>query len=53
MGKGSDIPMLVLLIGSIGGMMAFGIIGLFVGSVILAISYQVFVAIGKRQELDE
>jgi len=53
MGKGSDIPMLVLLIGSIGGMMAFGIIGLFVGSVILAISYQVFMAIGKRQELEE
>lgn len=51
MGKGSDIPMLVLLIGSIGGMMAFGIIGLFVGSVVLAITYQVFVAIGKRQEV--
>ena len=50
MGKGSDIPMLVILIGSIGGMMAFGIIGLFVGSVVLAITYQVFIAIGNRQE---
>jgi predicted PurR-regulated permease PerM len=50
MGKGSDIPMLVILIGSIGGMMAFGIIGLFVGSVVLAITYEVFVAIGKKQE---
>ncbi len=49
MGKGSDIPMLVILIGSLGGMMAFGIIGLFVGSVVLAISYEVFISIGKRQ----
>jgi predicted PurR-regulated permease PerM len=53
MGKGSDIPMLVILIGSLGGMMAFGIIGLFVGSVALAITYQVFVAIGKKQSESE
>ena len=50
MGKGSDLPMLVILIGALGGMVAFGIIGLFVGAVALAISYEVFVAIGNQQK---
>jgi predicted PurR-regulated permease PerM len=36
--------MLVILLGAIGGMIAFGIIGLFVGAVMLAIAYQLFVA---------
>lgn len=47
MGRGVDIPMLVILLGSIGGMVAFGIIGLFVGAVILAITYKVMLAWGK------
>ena len=34
----------MLLIGAIGGMMAFGILGLFVGAVVLAVGYQVFKA---------
>ena len=41
-GRGSEIPMLVLLIGSIGGMLAFGIVGLFIGSVVLAIFYKIY-----------
>ena len=44
MGRGVDIPMLVILIGAIGGMMLFGIIGLFVGAVVLAIMYTEFMA---------
>ncbi|MEA3469190.1 MAG: AI-2E family transporter [Thermodesulfobacteriota bacterium] len=44
MGRGSDIPMLVILIGALGGMMLFGIIGLFVGAVVLAIMYTLFMA---------
>jgi predicted PurR-regulated permease PerM len=44
MGRGVDVPMLVILIGAIGGMMAFGIIGLFVGAVVLAVGYQLFLA---------
>jgi predicted PurR-regulated permease PerM len=44
MGRGVDVPMLVILIGAIGGMMAFGIIGLFVGAVVLAVGYQLFIA---------
>jgi predicted PurR-regulated permease PerM len=42
LGRGVDVPMLVILLGAIGGMMAFGILGLFVGAVILALAYKVF-----------
>ncbi len=44
MGRGVDIPMLVILLGALGGMMLFGIIGLFVGAVVLAIMYTLFMA---------
>jgi len=44
LGRGVDTPMLVILIGAIGGAMAMGIIGLFLGAVILALSYELFVA---------
>ena len=36
--------MLVILIGAIGGMMLSGIIGLFIGAVVLALSYQLFIS---------
>jgi len=42
MGRGVDIPMLVILIGAIGGMMLMGMIGLFVGAVIFALFYKLF-----------
>jgi len=42
MGRGLDIPMPVILIGAIGGMIATGIIGLFVGAVVLSIWYKLF-----------
>ncbi|MGB1003994.1 MAG: AI-2E family transporter [Salibacteraceae bacterium] len=48
MGRGVEVPMLVILLGSIGGMMAFGIIGLFIGSVVLAITYKIMTALGSR-----
>ena len=44
MGRGVDIPMLVILLGALGGMMLSGIIGLFVGAVVLAIMYTLFMA---------
>lgn len=44
LGRGVNVPMLVVLLGAIGGMMMMGIIGLFLGAVILAIGYQLFVA---------
>ena len=44
LGRGVDIPMLVILLGAIGGMLSFGILGLFVGAVILAVSYKLMMA---------
>ena len=42
MGRGVDIPMLIILIGAIGGMILMGMIGLFVGAVIFALAYTLF-----------
>lgn len=42
MGRGVDVPMLVVFIGAIGGFMTSGIIGLFVGAIILALGYKLF-----------
>jgi predicted PurR-regulated permease PerM len=42
MGRGLDIPMPVILIGAIGGMVMSGIVGLFIGAVVLAIWYKLF-----------
>lgn len=44
LGRGVDIPMLVILLGAIGGMILSGILGLFVGAVGLAIAYKLFTA---------
>jgi len=44
LGRGMDIPMMVILLGAIGGMMFQGIIGLFVGAVVLAVGYTLFMA---------
>jgi predicted PurR-regulated permease PerM len=37
--KGADLPMLLIITGVIGGLIGFGIIGLFIGPVILAVTY--------------
>lgn len=50
MGRGVEIPMLVILIGALGGMMLSGIIGLFVGAVVLAIMYSLFMAWMEEDE---
>jgi predicted PurR-regulated permease PerM len=42
LGRGLSTPMPVILIGAIGGLMLHGIIGLFVGAVVLAIGYELF-----------
>ena len=42
LGRGVDVPMPVILIGALGGMVSNGIIGLFVGPVVLAVGYQLF-----------
>ena len=42
LGRGVDAPMPVILLGALGGMAAGGILGLFVGAVLLALGYQIF-----------
>jgi predicted PurR-regulated permease PerM len=42
MGRGVPVPMLVIMVGAIGGMMLMGMIGLFVGAVIFALAYTLF-----------
>jgi len=42
LGRGIAIPMLIVLIGAIGGMILMGMIGLFIGPVIFALAYQLF-----------
>jgi predicted PurR-regulated permease PerM len=37
--KGADLPLLLIFAGVIGGLFAFGLIGLFVGPVLLAVAY--------------
>jgi predicted PurR-regulated permease PerM len=40
LGRTADAPMLVILLGAIGGMMLWGIVGLFVGAVILVLCWE-------------
>ena len=44
MGRGLDLPMIIVFIGAIGGMLFSGIIGLFVGAVVLALGYKLFIS---------
>jgi predicted PurR-regulated permease PerM len=44
LGRGVAVPMLIILIGAIGGMIVAGVIGLFIGAVILAVGYKLFEA---------
>ena len=37
--RGADLPVLLILAGVLGGLISFGVIGLFVGPVVLAVSY--------------
>jgi predicted PurR-regulated permease PerM len=42
LGRGAPVPMLVVFLGAIGGFIGFGIIGLFLGAVIPALGYDLF-----------
>jgi len=42
LGRGVDVPMPVVLFGALGGMVSAGIIGLFIGAILLSVGYQVF-----------
>ncbi|MDD0972534.1 AI-2E family transporter [Pseudomonas fontis] len=57
LGRGVNVPMPVVLIGALGGMVSNGIIGLFIGPVMLAVGYELFWAwvdnAGSRPAGDE
>ena len=53
MGRGSAVPMLVLFMGSLGGFMAGGILGLFVGAVVLSLGYTIFMGWLDEADVDD
>lgn len=42
--KGADLPLMLIFAGVIGGLLSFGLLGLFVGPVVLAVSYRLLEA---------
>lgn len=42
--KGADLPILLIFVGVVGGLIAFGVIGIFVGPVVLAVSFTLLAA---------
>jgi len=37
--RGADLPLLLIFVGVVGGLIGFGVVGLFIGPVVLAVSY--------------
>jgi predicted PurR-regulated permease PerM len=50
MGKGADVPMMVIFLGAVGGFISYGFVGLFVGAVIVVLGYELFVAWLNEQD---
>ena len=44
LGRGAAVPIAVVFLGAIGGFIALGIIGLFVGAIVLSVGYKLFLA---------
>lgn len=42
LGRGAPVPILVIFLGAIGGFVAIGIFGLFVGAIVLSVGYKLF-----------
>jgi predicted PurR-regulated permease PerM len=42
--RGADLPLLLIFSGVIGGMLSFGLIGIFLGPVALAVTYTLLLA---------
>jgi predicted PurR-regulated permease PerM len=50
--RGADLPLLLIFAGVIGGLLAFGLVGIFVGPVVLAVAYtllEAWIDDGKRE----
>jgi predicted PurR-regulated permease PerM len=50
--RGADLPLLLIFAGVIGGLMAFGLVGIFVGPVVLAVAYTLLVAWVREQRAE-
>jgi len=44
LGRGVAVPIAVVFLGAIGGFAAIGIIGLFIGAIVLSVGYKLFLA---------
>jgi len=44
LGRGVAVPIVVVFLGAIGGFLAIGILGLFIGAIVLSIGYKLFLA---------
>jgi predicted PurR-regulated permease PerM len=44
LGRGVDTPMIVVLLGTLGGFITSGVVGLFVGAVVVTLGYRLFLA---------
>jgi predicted PurR-regulated permease PerM len=44
LGRGVAVPIAVVFLGAIGGFIAVGIIGLFLGAIVLSVGYKLFLA---------
>lgn len=54
LGRGVEAPMPVILIGALGGMVSFGLLGLFLGAVLLALGYVIFMEwVGQNESLED
>jgi predicted PurR-regulated permease PerM len=53
MSKGLRVPMLVILLGVIGGTLSYGLIGLFLGPIVLSVFYELLVAWVAETETTE
>lgn len=51
--RGSHIPMLVILLGALGGMAMSGIVGLFVGAVVLSLTYELMMVWLNLEQEDQ
>jgi predicted PurR-regulated permease PerM len=49
MGRGLSTPVLVIFIGVLGGTLAHGVLGLFVGPIILAVAWELLMAWGREE----
>lgn len=53
LGRGCDAPMPIILIGALGGMFNAGMIGMFLGAVLLALGYQILMTWSREIEMDD